>query len=534
MELWASISILLGGICVAAGIACVLLRGHLSRLRADLAVRDSALQSRAAELTEAHREADNWRCQHQAEQLDRARFETEAGRAAGLDTELQNVRARVESLAGEKSALQTEAERVPNLENRVTALVEQVTSLTAAKAQLQTQLAEQAQAHDEKIAALTEVRGEIEKDLKNITADALRANHGTFLQLANEMFEKHKTGADAELEARQKAVEALVGPLRETLQTYRQQVEEMEKTRSQSYGALSTELRSVAEAQIAVRTETSKLVNALRAAPKTRGRWGELTLRNVLELSGLSSYCDYSIEESFARDGNVSRPDVVIRLPGGRTIVVDAKTSLSAYLDAIDAVDEAERDRLLALHAAQIRTHVKQLAAKSYWDGLTVTPDFVVMFVPGDNFYAAAVERDPSLFEDAVAQRVIIVTPATLIALAKAVAFGWRQEKVAENAQRVHALGRELYRRMTTMTAHIERCGDALGKSVKHFNQFVGSLENSVMPQARRFNELEVEGAAAELPMLEHIDFEPRQLRSDRDFAEIEPALVAPSLAVSA
>ena len=258
------------------------------------------------------------------------------------------------------------------------------------------------------------------------------------------------------------------------------------------------------------------------------------TLRNVLELSGLSSYCDYSIEESFARDGNVARPDVVIRLPGGRTIVVDAKTSLSAYLDAIDAVDEAERDRLLALHAAQIRTHVKQLAAKSYWDGLTVTPDFVVMFVPGDNFYAAAVERDPSLFEDAIAQRVIIVTPATLIALAKAVAFGWRQEKVAENAQRVHALGRELYRRMIKMTGHIERCGDALEKSVNHFNQFVGSLENSVMPQARRFNELEVEGAAAELPMLEHIDFEPRQLRSDRDFAEVEPARVAPSLAVSA
>ena len=327
MQLWASISILLGGICLAAVIACVLLRGHLSRIWADLAAKDSALQLRSGELAEAHRESDNWRCQHQADQLDRARFETEAGRAARLDTELQNVRARIESLAGERSALQTEAERVPNPENRVTALVEQVTSLTAAKAQLQTQLAEQAQAHDEKIAALTEVRGEIEKDLKNITADALRANHGTFLQLANEMFEKHKTGYDAELEARQKAVEALVGPLRDTLQTYRQQVEEMEKTRSQSYGALSTELRSVAEAQIAVRTETSKLVNALRAAPKTRGRWGELTRRNVLELSGLSSYCqDYSIEESFTRDSNVSRPDVVIRLPGpGRTIVVDAK-----------------------------------------------------------------------------------------------------------------------------------------------------------------------------------------------------------------
>jgi DNA recombination protein RmuC len=174
----------------------------------------------------------------------------------------------------------------------------------------------------------------------------------------------------------------------------------------------------------------------------------------------------------------------------------------------------------LARHAAQIRTHVKQLASKTYWVGLTVTPDFVVMFVPGDNFYAAAVECDPLLFEDAAAQRVIIVTPATLIALAKAVAFGWRQEKVAENAQRVHALGRDLYRRMITMTSYIERCGDSLGKSVKQFNQFIGSLEHSVMPQVRRFNELEVEGTATELPVLEPIELEPRLLRSDRDFVE--------------
>jgi DNA recombination protein RmuC len=296
----------------------------------------------------------------------------------------------------------------------------------------------------------------------------------------------------------------------------------MEKERSHSYGVLSAELKGVVEAQNAVRTETSKLVNALRAAPKTRGRWGELTLRNVLELSGLSPYCDFSAEESFARDGSVSRPDVVIRLPGERCIVVDAKTSLSAYLDAVDAIDDVERDRHLARHAAQIRTHFKQLASKTYWDGLTVTPDFVVMFVPGDNFYAAAVERDPALFEDAAAQRVIIVTPATLIALAKAVAFGWRQEKVAEKAQHVHALGRELYRRMITMTSHIERCGDALGKSVKHFNQFIGSLEQSVMPQVRRFNELEVEGTATEVSVLEPIELEPRQLRSDRDFIEDE------------
>ena len=499
---------LFGGLAIGAAVARLLLRGAAIRLRADL----QAAQS----------EGETWRGKFESEQLERARFETEARRVAGLDAELQQIRGRTEALAIEKSALQIEAGRVRELEARVSALGNDAIELNATNAQLRTQLQEQALAHAEKIAVLTEVRGEIEKDLKNITADALRANQGTFLELANEVFEKHKAGAAAELEARQKAVQALVAPLHETLQTYKQQVDDMEKERSHSYGVLSAELKGVVEAQNAVRTETSKLVNALRAAPKTRGRWGEHTLRNVLELSGLSPYCDFSTEESFARDGSVSRPDVVIRLPGERSIVVDAKTSLSAYLDAVDAIDDVERDRHFARHAAQIRTHVKQLASKSYWDGLTVTPDFVVMFVPGDNFYAAAVERDPALFEDAAAQRVIIVTPATLIALAKAVAFGWRQEKVAENAQRVHALGRGLYRRMITMTSHIEHCGDALGTSVKHFNHFIGSLEQSVMPQVRRFNELEVEGTGTEVPVLEPIELEPRQLRSDRDFVEGE------------
>jgi len=196
--------------------------------------------------------------------------------------------------------------------------------------------------------------------------------------------------------------------------------------------------------------------------------------------------------------------------------VVDAKTSLSAYLDAAEATDDGDRERHLALHAAQLRAHVKGLAGKSYRD-LVPSPDFVVMFVPGDNFYAAAAERDPCLFEDAAAQGVVIVTPATLIALAKAVAYGWRQEKVAENAQAVHDLGRELYRRLARMADHISRCGDALGRSVQHYNQLVGSLEHSVMPQARRFTELEVEGTAAELPLLRQIEVQARALRREAD-----------------
>jgi DNA recombination protein RmuC len=502
--------VLSAGILMAAWVGMALwaliLRGSLVRVRAD---------------------SESLRARLQAEQLARATLQAQAERVTSAEAQLQQARSRVESLSAEKSRLESIAERVPALEARLVALGEENSNLKTANATLATQMREQTVAHEEKVAALTDVKGGIEKELKSLARETLSANQGTFLELATQVFEKHKIGADGELEARQKAVEALVAPLQTQLQSFGQKVDELQRARAEAYGSLTSELRAVAETQHAVRTEASRLVQALRAAPKTRGRWGEHTLRNVLELSGLNPYCDFSTEESFERDAGILRPDVVIRLPGGRALVVDAKTSMSAYLDAIEAVDDTARKQFLVMHAGQLRTHMRQLAAKAYWDGLTVTPDFVVMFIPGDNFYAAAVEQDPALFEDAAAHRVILVTPSTLIALAKAVAFGWRQEKVAENAQRVHALGRELYKRMLAMTDHIENCGSALGKSVKCFNQFIGSLEHSVMPQARRFNELEVEGTANEIAALEPVDVEPRQLRADRDFA-IEPSADAP------
>jgi DNA recombination protein RmuC len=524
VESWIPATALLGSAAIGATIAWLFLRGPLARLRRDL-------RAQTDELIKTRQESEAWRTKHQEEQLARARFETEAARIVGLQSDLQQIRARTETLATEKAALQMEAGRLPALEAHLIEVTGQVADLKAANAQLQTQLQQEAQAHVEKVAALAEIRGSIESDLKNIAAQALHTNQGAFLQLANQVFEKHQVGAEAVLEARQRAVEGLISPIQETLQSYKRQVEEMDRARSQSYGTLSAELKAVVDGQNAVRAEASKLANALRAAPKTRGRWGEQTLLNVIELSGLSPYCDYSPEQSLAHEnGRTVRPDLIIRLPGGRHIVVDAKTSLSAYLEAIDALDDNERNQKLNLHANQIRTHVKQLADKAYWEALTVTPDFVVMFVPGDNFYAAAIERDPMLFEDAAKQRVIIVTPATLIALAKAIAFGWRQEKVAENAQRVHDLGRELYGRMMTMASHIKNCSNAFGKSVKCFNQFIGSLEHSVMPQARRFRELEVEGTTAEIPILKPIDREVRSLRPDGEFAEGDAPLPVPAL----
>ncbi|MBV8121819.1 MAG: DNA recombination protein RmuC [Alphaproteobacteria bacterium] len=421
-------------------------------------------------------------------------------------------RTQAENDGRARVAAETAASRVSGLENEANELRRQLMETSAVLSSLRAKLAEQERAHTEKVEALTAIRGEIDNNLRTIASEALRGNQSSFFNLANEVFDKHKAGASAELAA-------LVSPIRETLQAYQADLAKLENERASSNGALSSELKNVVEAQYAVRIETSRLVNALRAAPKTRGRWGENTLRNVLELAGLNAHSDFATEQSYDRDGVRSRPDVVIRLPGGRNIVVDAKTSMAAYLDAVDSTDDEARERHLVVHAQQLRSQVKLLAGKSYWDGLTETPDFVLMFVPGENFYAAAAERDPELFEFAAKQRVLIVTPATLIALAKAVAYSWRQEKVAENAKRVHDLGRDLYKRLSVMGGYIAGLGKSLAGSVHKYNEFIGSLEGSVMPQARRFQDLEVEGTGTELPALTSIDLEPRQLRPDRDIA---------------
>lgn len=464
-----------------AGAAWLLAAGKSRIAAAEAARLNDCLAEAATDLKAARHEANLWRTQAEIDSKERAVAEAAASRIDGIEAERDDLR------------------------NQLSAAKERASALEA-------KLNEQEQGHLEKIEALTALRSDIESHFKAIASDSLRGNQSAFLQIANETFDKHKHGASAELSA-------LISPLRETLQTYQLHLSELEKQRAENNGALSAELKNVVEAQNGVRTETSRLVNALRAAPKTRGRWGENTLYNVLELAGLNAHCDFAAERSYMREGALSRPDVVIRLPGGRSIIVDAKTPMAAYLDAVACVDEADRERLLLAHAQHLRAQVKLLAGKAYWDGLTETPDYVVMFVPGENFYAAAAERDPDLFEFAAAQRVLIVTPATLIALAKAVAYGWRQEKVAENAKRVHELGRDLYKRLSVTGGYVAGLGKSLSASVGKYNEFIGSLESSVMPQARRFTELEVEGTGIELPVLKPVEIEPRRLRSDRDIS---------------
>jgi DNA recombination protein RmuC len=444
----------------------------------------------------------------------------------GCEAALANERAEVVRLVQVTGELEAKSARLPNLECEIENLTARLVQATTDATRLETILIEKEVAHAKETEALTAIRTDIDKNLKVLTADSLKDNQESFLRLANEVFQKHKEGAAVELGERQKEFGALLEPIATMLNAYQEKIVSIENTQHQAYGAFTAELKYVAETQNGVRAETAKLVNALRAAPKTRGRWGEHTLRNVIELSGLSSHCDFTPEKMLSNETGTLRPDLIIHLPGGRSLVVDAKTSLSAYLDAVECSDDTERERLLTQHVSQMRNHVKQLAAKSYWETLTATPDFVVMFVPGDNFYTAAAERDPTLFEDAAARQVLIVTPATLIALAKAVAYGWRQEKVAENSKAVHALGRDLYKRLSTMGAHIGGLGRKLGDSVKHYNDFVGSLESSVMPQARKFNEWEVEGTSSPVETLPLIEHEVRTLMPNRDILLSGPAAV--------
>jgi DNA recombination protein RmuC len=381
--------------------------------------------------------------------------------------------------------------------------------------------------HQREVEALTALRGEIETKMQALAADALQKNQSSFLNLANEVFSKHREGAAATLEHRQAEITALLAPITSSLEEYKKGLGEIEKARAAAYGGLSEEMKALVLMQADASAQTRKLVNALQAAPKTRGRWGEHQLHNVMELSGMSAYVDFLTEQTFGGDDGRLRPDVIIRLPGDRRIVVDAKTSMAAYLDAVEAADDDSRDAHLVLHARQLRTHMRLLSGKAYWDALPCTPDFVAMFIPGENFYAAAIERDPQLFEDAIESKVLIVTPTTLIALAKAIAIGWRQEKIAENARHIGELGRELYRRLATMGGHVAGVGAGLDSAVKRYNDLVGSLESRVLTQARKFSELELDGTQEPLAELRQVETQIRPLRPSTDTGPRDAEIIA-------
>jgi len=402
---------------------------------------------------------------------------------------------------------------------------EQQRELLAARARLESALESEKRASNDKVEMLTKAGERAAEDLENafkaLAAEALKSNSTSFLEIAQETLKRFQNQAEGDLEARQKAVADLVAPVRESLDKVDAQIQQMEIARGQAYGDLKAQVESLITTQKELQSETGNLVRALRT-PNVRGRWGEIQLRRVVEIAGMLPYCDFAEQETITTEAGRLRPDLVVKLPGGKQVVVDAKTPLQAFLDAFETRDEEVRRTCLANHARQVREHINALSGKKYWEQFESTPEFVVMFLPGETFFSAALEQDTGLIEHGVLNRVIPASPTTLIALLKAINYGWNQEKLARNAHEISALGKELHDRLRKLATHISGIGTNLDRAVEAYNQAVGSLESRVLVSARKFAEL---GAPAgeQIPAVEPMEKTTRSLSFDWDDEAEEP-----------
>jgi len=387
--------------------------------------------------------------------------------------------------------------------------------LLESRARLESALDLERKTSNEKIDLLTQAGADLQNAFKALAADALKSNNLSFLQIAQETLKRFQSEAKGDLDARQKAVADLVTPVRESLTKVDAQIQQMEVARGEAYGDLKAQVQSLIATQKELQSETGNLVRALRT-PNVRGRWGEIQLRRVVEIAGMLPYCDFSEQETIFSETGRLRPDLIVKLPGGKHVVVDAKTPLQAFLEAFETSDEDVRRTCLANHARQVREHINTLSSKKYWEQFDSTPEFVVMFLPGETFFSAALEQDTGLIEHGVLSRVIPASPTTLIALLKAINYGWNQEKLARNAQEISALGKELHERLRRLATHITGVGTNLDRAVEAYNQAVGSLESRVLVSARKFAELGA-SVAEDIPEVEPIETTARALSFEWD-----------------
>jgi DNA recombination protein RmuC len=428
------------------------------------------------------------------------------------------LRSRTSALEAHASLMQKE---VLTAKRDIERLLADQKELVAGRARLEAVLEAERKSSAEKIGLLTQAGENLQNAFKALAADALKSNNLSFLQIAQETLKRFQSEAKGDLESRQKAICDLVGPVRESLTKVDAQIQQMEKERVDAYSGLRQQVQSLITTQKELQSETGNLVRALRT-PNVRGRWGEIQLRRVVEIAGMLPYCDFAEQETITSEAGRLRPDLVVKLPGGKSVVVDAKTPLQAFLDAFETTDEEARRAALANHARQVRDHMKTLSGKNYWEQFEATPEFVVMFLPGETFFSAALEQDPGLIEHGVLNRVIPASPTTLIALLKAVAYGWNQEKLARNAHEISILGKELHERLRSLAGHLAAVGTDLDRAVESYNRAVGSLESRVLVSARKFAEL---GAPIpeRIEELEPVETTARALSFDWD--ENEPPL---------
>jgi len=448
--------------------------GTLQEVRAQMGNLQTSFESRLKELDTLQR-----KLREEGEQKVRAQTDLENARSAAADSNQLRERLKAEG------------------EVRVAA---------------ETRLREtQANLEDQK-RLLEEARKTLLESFQALSAEALKSNNQAFIALARSQFETLQAQARGDLETRQKAIDGLVNPLKESLGRYEQQILEMEKARQKAYGALDEQLRTLAQANKRLEEETRHLASALSSPLKARGRWGELTLRRVVELAGMSEHCDFTEQETITTEAGRQRPDMIVNLPGNRRIAVDAKVPLQAFLDAVNPEKpEKERADALATHGELVRNHMNQLSERKYWEQVGPELELVVLFMPGESFFSAAMEQDRQLIDDGMQKKVVLATPTTLIALLRSAAYLWQQEMVTQNARQISELGREVYDRLKTFLSHFEALGSSIGRAVESYNKAVGSMEGRVLVSARKFREL---GAAAgeEIAELEPVDETPRAL----------------------